>query len=814
MSIISIRSFLVAICAVALCAQAAVGQTVRGTVRGSVADTLGARIAGAQVQLLARDAVIAKATTSAQGEFSLAAPAGRYVLRASAAGFDSQQTESFFLGGEPMDLPALTLAPSRVEQSVTVTATGVPTPQAQVSSAVTVLGETELDNRADVVMPLNLVPGVVLTQTGERGGVASLFIRGGSSTSAKVLMNGVPADDVGGRFDYSTVSATDLDTIEVYRGPDSVLYGSDAASGVVSFSTRRGSSTTPVVTYAADGGNFGTLHVSSTLAGAADRVDYFAGFDAFNTGNSIPLDKYHDVTAAANLGYTLDARNQLRFTVRNSDSATGVPDAYDFYAIADPAKESDQDLYLAGTYDNRTTERWHNMVRYGVARKREQYTQYGTNGIFDGYDYDGLPVTINGANGYSVSGAAILDYGGTTYPFTDSYVSNRDQLYAQSDYAITPHMTGLFSFRYENERGLSASSFSTLAAQRTNYDYTLQLAGDVKNRLFYSLGGGLQKNEIFGVDAEPRVGLAYYAVKPGSNAFQGTKLMFNFSKGLQEPSIIDQTSSLYATLLQLPGGPQLVQQYGIRPVGALQARTYDGGVEQLLFHQTAVLRVRCFHNEFGNQVEYVPTQGLADLPGGGISQMDIGILENAGVFGAYLNTLSYRAQGIESEVEAQPMRHVLVRAGYTWLEARVQHSLSSDALTPQFNPAFPNIQLGAYDPLVGARPFRVPPHKGYFEAVYQQPRWFVAVTGSIVSRADDSTFLSDPNFGNTLLLPNRDLDPSYQLLDLGASYSVRHNLDLYAQVDNLLSQQRAGVLGYPALPLNFRSGIKVNLGGK
>jgi len=108
----------------------------------------------------------------------------------------------------------------------------------------------------------------------------------------------------------------------------------------------------------------------------------------------------------------------------------------------------------------------------------------------------------------------------------------------------------------------------------------------------------------------------------------------------------------------------------------------------------------------------------------------------------------------------------------------------------------------------------VPPHKGYFEAVYQQPRWFVAVTGSIVSRADDSTFLSDPNFGNTLLLPNRDLDPSYQLLDLGASYSVRHNLDLYAQVDNLLSQQRAGVLGYPALPLNFRSGIKVNLGGK
>jgi iron complex outermembrane receptor protein/vitamin B12 transporter len=356
---------------------------------------------------------------------------------------------------------------------------------------------------------------------------------------------------------------------------------------------------------------------------------------------------------------------------------------------------------------------------------------------------------------------------------------------------------------------LSATPYGSNQAQRTNYDYGVQLGGDVKNRLFYSLGGGFQKNQVFGTDAEPRLGLAYYVVKPGSGSAQGTKLMFNFAKGLQEPSITDQTESLLVTLDEA-GFNNVVQQYGIGPVGALQARTYDGGVEQLLFHQRATLRARYFHNEFGHQVEYVPTQGLAGL----IGQNEVNTLEDGGVYGAYLNSLSYRAQGVESEIEAQPVRHVFVRAGYTWTESKVQQSFSSDALSPSINPAFPNILIGAYDPLVGARPFRVPPHKGFFSATYQQPRWFVSLTGSIVGRADDSTFLSDPSFGNTLLLPNRDLDPSYQRLDLVGSYAVRPWVNVYSEVDNLLSQQRAGILGYPAEPLNFRSGLKFVLGGK
>jgi len=805
-------------CAALVLSQAAFASIVQGT----VADPLGARIAGAEVQLVARGVVVAHGKTGVQGEFSLDAPEGRYTLVVQASGFDLKQTESFFVAGGHVAAPGVTLSPAHLSDQVTVTANGLPTPRAQVSSAVTVLGEQELEDELNVSEPLTLVPGAAVVQQGQAGGVTSLFIRGGDSNSNKVLMNGIEAADVGGGFDYSTVTASDLDTIEVYRGADSVLYGSDAMAGVVSMNTKQGTSVTPLIHYAADGGNFETVHAETDISGAGGRLDYYAGLTAYNTGNSVPNDAFRDTTAAANVGYSLPDNLQLRGTIRYSDSGVGVPNAWNFYGIADEAHQGDQDFYATGVVDQQTTERWHNLVRYGAARKREQYADYAQVGIplpstspLYGYGYtSGNPVTIRGANGYSASGQAILDYGCYFTPCSSySLVSNRDEVEYQSSYRFSPHMVALFGFDFQDERGLSATDYATNQASRRNYDYTLQFSGDIKNRLFYSLGGGVQKNEIFGVEGTPRVGLAYYLVRPGEGLFQGTKLVGNFSKGVQEPSLTAQTESLFETLAPLPNGPQLIQQFGIAPIGAEVSRSYDGGLEQVLLHQRVVLRARYFHNEFSNEVEYVYTQALAQL---GVPTDVVNELLQAGVYGAYVNSLSFRAQGAESEVEAQISRDLFVRASYTYLDAVVQKSFSSDALTPSYNPLFPTIPIGAFDPLVGARPFRRPPNTGFFMVSYRRPRWFVALKGNIVSRSDDSTFLldSDVNGGNTLLLPNRNLDASYQRLDFGGEYQLKPWMSMYAQMDNLLGQQRIGVIGYPSLPFTFRSGLKMTLGGK
>ena len=83
----------------------------------------------------------------------------------------------------------------------------------------------------------------------------------------------------------------------------------------------------------------------------------------------------------------------------------------------------------------------------------------------------------------------------------------------------------------------------------------------------------------------------------------------------------------------------------------------------------------------------------------------------------------------------------------------------------------------------------------------------------MVSRSDDSTFLDDANYGNTLLLPNRNLNPSYQKIDLGGRYAVTRWASVYTSIENLLSQHYQPVFGSPALPFSIRAGLTLTIGG-
>ena len=91
-----------------------------------------------------------------------------------------------------------------------------------------------------------------------------------------------------------------------------------------------------------------------------------------------------------------------------------------------------------------------------------------------------------------------------------------------------------------------------------------------------------------------------------------------------------------------------------------------------------------------------------------------------------------------------------------------------------------------------------------------------SATGAIASRSDDSTYLEyeDLNGGNTLLLPNRNLDFGYVKLDLGFTYALKHGFTYFAQFDNLMNNQHIGPIGYPGLPFTFRTGLKLQLGGR
>jgi iron complex outermembrane receptor protein/vitamin B12 transporter len=795
------------------------------SVRGVVTDTTGAKITGANVVLMSNGQKVASAVSTADGSFEiLTGVSGRFFLLISAKSFRELQTPAFYASRLDNIERTIVLEPEWVRESIVVTATGTPTPQDQTSSATSVLGPLDIAMRDSFVDVLRLMPGAFTAQTGQRGAQASLFIRGGDSDDNKVLVDGVSAGDLGGRFDLGPFSSSAIESAEIYRGPNSDLYGADAETGVVSFTTPHGTTSFPSFLLSGDAGNFSTAREELEVAGAYDKLDYLGDYNWLQTYNDLPNDEFHVGTASGNLGYQLNETTQIRATVHYLVDGTGVPNAWDFYRVADQATQKDQNIFMSGAVDNQTTPSFHNSFRYGLTRKREQYYlwEQSGSGVFDQYgDSLGDLVTIAGANGYSATGRAILDFAGT-YPYESQLVSNRDQIMYQGSYAFTPHLTGLVGFHYEEERGHEYIPLYSIdeKAGRNNYDYLASVHGDFKNRVFYTLGGSLEHYSLFGTETSPRAGLTGWLVRPRHGIFSGSRLLFNFGDAVREPSLTDQFGSLYQALVGA-GDAAAATELHITPLAAPTARTYEGGGEQTFLSERIVLRASYFHNEFGRQIESVDARLLPTLiPGLTLAQQLA--LENAlGYLYQYdyplsVNTEAFRAQGIESEVEGGIGRSIFLRGGYTYLDSAVQRSFDSDnqAYFSGFALNYHGIPLGAFSPLWGARPFRRPPHTGFLSASYAKGKVTGILTASFASRSDDSTYLEDEdqNGGNSLLLPNRNLDFGFARIDLGGSYQLFHWLGFYAQAENLTDNQHIAPIGYVSLPFSIRLGARIQFG--
>jgi iron complex outermembrane receptor protein/vitamin B12 transporter len=775
-------------------------------VRGSVRDPLGRPIALAHIQLMRGTDVVASTTSGPDGSYEIRSTEdGRFLLIANAPTFAVQVGEPFY--GRQLDVVSrdLHMTISPVRQDITVTATGLPTPVEQTSASVSIVPEIALRTRVDIAQELRLQPGVSVVASGQYGAATSVFVRGAGSDANKVLIDEVPANDVGGVFDFGTVSSTAVSGLETHRGPDSVLYGTDARAGVVRFETPRGTSIRPVLNYSGDAGNLHTWRNEGTLSGTYNKADYYTAFSRFDSSNALANDRYHAATAAANIGYSLSGNTSLRGTVRHGVSAVGLPGPYDFQGLTELGKQGDQDTYISGVIDDTRRSGWHNSFRYIGARKREQSQAYDGIGTPDGFgDFYGNVVTIRGANGTSATGSSYASFG----PSSFDLVSNRDGMEYRTDYRLNEHVTLLGGFRFQDERGAEHFPGTAEVVGRTNYDYTLQVQGGAFHRLFYTFGGAIQRNSLYGTQGEPQIGLSYYIKQPASGWFRGTRATFNFSKGVQEPNLISQLDSLYEQLLQ-NGDVANIKAFRLAPVGAQLSRTYEGGVDQNIYSDRAILHARYFHSVYGNGIEFVNTPTYNNY----FHQS----LPNTFFGGFYLNSLATRSRGVEAEVQYQIRQRLFVHAGYTYLDAIVLQSFSSDALNalgigPTINPNYPGIAIGVSSPLVGQRPFRRAPQTGYAVLQYNGNKWNAAVKAAMSSKSDDSTFIAsfdNANFDNSLLLPNRNLAFGFTKLDANVTYQWKPSFAVFSQVENLLNNQHIGAFGYPGLPLTVRAGLKV-----
>ncbi len=177
---------------------------------------------------------------------------------------------------------------------IVVTASRAPVPAEQVGSAITVIDRAEIERRQTrfVADLLRDVPGVSVSQAGPSGAVTQVRMRGAESNHTLVMIDGVEANDPAGgaEFDFAHLTTADIERIEVLRGPQSALYGSDAIGGVINIITRRGRRGHNL-RGSLEGGSFGTIQASGGLSGAGDGYRYALNASQFHTdGISIDPD--------------------------------------------------------------------------------------------------------------------------------------------------------------------------------------------------------------------------------------------------------------------------------------------------------------------------------------------------------------------------------------------------------------------------------------------------------------------------------------------------------------------------------------------
>lgn len=713
-----------------------------------VVDPQSAAVSGAQVSLLCggEKNILATKTTSAEGTATLPGQHDQSCqIRVRAAGFAE---ELVAIPAEPELKIVLRLATS--SQTVVVTATRTPVPGEAAGADVDSLDASQLTTMQPTAASdaIRFLPGAILNDSGQRGGLTSLFVRGGESRYNKVIVDGVTINEPGGTFDFGTLPLDQADRLEFVRGAQSTLYGSDAMTSVVQVWTRTGSTPIPELRFGADGGNFSTAHGYASLAGARGLFDYNVFGGQFNTHGSGINNAYSDSVEGANLGAALGDHASLRARFRHSNSHTGVPGGWNFNGY-DPSVSNGGPSYPLPP----NPDQWSQLnnllgdVELTVAHSAWQHR-------FSGFDYLYRYAEQNPGDPDRVSPV----FGSIDFASHEVDRINRAGFEYQGDYSERAWAHTTFGYRLENENGFVGDvNFGQTHGQRLSNDAYLQQQFTYR-RFVLIAGARFVHNSAFGNTGVPRVALTWQPWN-GNEIFSGTRLRFSYSGGYKEPRLEETFNGIPPNQYNLPNT-------ALKPE---RSRSFEAGIQQSLFQGKAVFNATYFNNLFHDQINYIEVNP-----------------EN--FVGQYVNVNKALAHGAEINLEAKLRSRLLLNSAYTYTSTQILD-----------NPAPVDTQFSPGQPLL-----RRPKHSATESLSYLGSRWGGTLGASFVGRRPDDDFFG---FGIHHAA-------GYVRADLGGWYAVNSRITTYANVENVLDRRYNEVVGYPALPINIRAGLRFRLGGE
>jgi outer membrane cobalamin receptor len=660
----------------------AVGVSAADAITGIVVDPAGQPLPRAFVRTLDPSGKEAASTFADEtGHFRLTPASSACRVEVSMSGFSRAEAAC---ASTPLRV-VLQVAP--IAETVIVTATRTEAPADQTGASVTVFTAADLDRRQVPLVAdlLRSTPGAMLIRTGGLGTVTSLFVRGGESNYNKVLLDGMPLNEPGGTFNFSNLTTENLERIEVVRGAQSALFGSDAMASVVQLFTKRpdGADERPHASVSLEGGTYDTVRGGASVSGASGRATYTAGVSRFTTDNREPNNRFENTSLSANFGVALSDTATLRVIARGEREHVGTPGQTAFGRPDMDAFFERHDGTGGVTFDQQLTARFRQRAIYSLAVSNYQ----STNLVAD------PPYTPRFENRSA------------PFQFSDFTFDSRTKLRRhhasyQADWRLTSdasvagdhRLTLLADWDGERATLIDQLASTNVPASRNNSGLSVQHQA-LWARTFVTVGARVEHNDSFGTAAVPRGSIVYVA-RTGAGPVGDTRLRASAGLGIKEPTVLQS----FSPSPFFHGNPDLLPE---------RSRTFEAGVEQRFASDRARVELTWFDNRFRNLIATRTT--------------------NPATFAAeYFNIGLTQARGAELAIDVAPLKVLRARGGYTFLSSEILESTSPSSAVFK----------------VGQSLFRRPRQSGFVGVSWVSGPIVVDVNGVFIGTFVDSDFAS------------------------------------------------------------------------